>query len=188
MAYMVYLTDGRFGILTALLTFQIFWNVTPCRLVLAELTSQNTWICFGGICDMAYVPRNAKKRLFDVRAEVCNCECPWTEFLPGLRLIHLYLQWMGIAVSQVLCCATNRKVAGSIPAGVIGIFHWHKILSIALWPWGWLSLLQKWVPEILPWGKGGRWVGLKTVPSSCADCLEIWEPQIPGTLRVCPGL
>ena len=21
------------------------------------------------------------------------------------------------------CCATNRKVAGSIPAGVIGIFH-----------------------------------------------------------------
>ena len=28
------------------------------------------------------------------------------------------------AVSQWLrCCATNRKVAGSIPAGVIGIFH-----------------------------------------------------------------
>jgi hypothetical protein len=22
-------------------------------------------------------------------------------------------------------CATNRKVAGSIPDGVIGIFHWH---------------------------------------------------------------
>jgi len=24
------------------------------------------------------------------------------------------------------CCATNRKVAGSIPAGVIGNFHWHN--------------------------------------------------------------
>ena len=24
------------------------------------------------------------------------------------------------------CCATNRKVAGSIPNGVIGIFHWHN--------------------------------------------------------------
>ena len=24
------------------------------------------------------------------------------------------------------CCATNRKVAGSIPDGVIGIFHWHN--------------------------------------------------------------
>ena len=23
-------------------------------------------------------------------------------------------------------CATNRKVAGSIPDGVIGIFHWHN--------------------------------------------------------------
>jgi len=23
-------------------------------------------------------------------------------------------------------CATNQKVAGSIPDGVIGIFHWHN--------------------------------------------------------------
>ena len=30
----------------------------------------------------------------------------------------------GTVVAQWLwCCATNRKVAGSIPAGVIGIFH-----------------------------------------------------------------
>ena len=30
----------------------------------------------------------------------------------------------GTAVAQWLrCCATNRKVAGSIPTGVIGIFH-----------------------------------------------------------------
>ena len=36
---------------------------------------------------------------------------------------------MGTAVAQWLrCCATNRKVAGSITAGVIGIFHGHKIL------------------------------------------------------------
>jgi len=37
-------------------------------------------------------------------------------------------------------------------------------------------------------GKGGRWVVLTILPLSCADCLEIWEPQPPGTLRVCPGL
>jgi len=43
---------------------------------------------------------------------------------------------LGTAVAQWLrCCATNRKVAGSIPAGVIGIFHCHKILPIELWPW-----------------------------------------------------
>jgi hypothetical protein len=37
-------------------------------------------------------------------------------------------------------------------------------------------------------GKGGRCVGLTTLPPSCADYLKIWEPQPPGTLRACPGL
>ena len=37
-------------------------------------------------------------------------------------------------------------------------------------------------------GKGGWCVGLTTLPPSCADCLEIWEPQTPGILRACPGL
>jgi hypothetical protein len=41
------------------------------------------------------------------------------------------------------CCATNRKDAGSIPAGVMEIFQRHKILPIALWRWGRLSLKQK---------------------------------------------
>ena len=52
--------------------------------------------------------------------------------------LNLYFRtYRGTAVTQCLkCCATNRKVAGSIPDGVIGIFHWHKILPIALWPCG----------------------------------------------------
>jgi hypothetical protein len=37
-------------------------------------------------------------------------------------------------------------------------------------------------------GKGVRYVGLTTLPLSCADCLEIWEPRPTGTLRACPGL
>jgi len=49
------------------------------------------------------------------------------------------------------------------------------ILLAALWPWGWLSLYQKWVPGILPWGKGGQCIGLTPLPPSCVDCLEIWE-------------
>ena len=39
-----------------------------------------------------------------------------------------------------------------------------------------------------PGDKGGRCVELKTIPPSCADCLEIWELQAPETLRACPGL
>jgi hypothetical protein len=38
------------------------------------------------------------------------------------------------------------------------------------------------------WGKGGRCKGLTTLLPSCADCLEIWEPKPPGTLRACRGL
>jgi hypothetical protein len=37
-------------------------------------------------------------------------------------------------------------------------------------------------------GKDGRCVGLTTLPPSCADYLEILEPQPAGTPRACPGL
>jgi len=34
---------------------------------------------------------------------------------------------------------------------------------------------------MFPGDKGGRCLGLTTLPPLCADCLEIWEPQPPGT-------
>jgi hypothetical protein len=37
-------------------------------------------------------------------------------------------------------------------------------------------------------GKGGRCVGLKTLPPLCADSFEIWETQPPVALRACTGL
>jgi len=36
--------------------------------------------------------------------------------------------------------------------------------------------------------KGGRCVGLTNLLPSCANCLEIWESQTPGTRRNCLGL
>jgi len=36
--------------------------------------------------------------------------------------------------------------------------------------------------------KGGRCVGLTTLPPECAESFEIWEPQPPGALRACPGM
>jgi hypothetical protein len=81
-------------------------------------------------------------------------------------------------------CAKSLKVAGSIPDGVTGIFQWlnSSRLIVAL------GSTRKWVPGIFPGGKDGRCVGLTTLPPSCADCLEILEPQTPGTRRARPGL
>ena len=80
-------------------------------------------------------------------------------------------------------CVTSRKVASSIPDGVIGIFHWHNSSGRTVA----VGLTQPLI-GIFPGGKGGRCVGLTTLPPPCADCLEIWDPQTPGTLRVCSGL
>jgi hypothetical protein len=40
----------------------------------------------------------------------------------------------------------------------------------------------------ISWGKGSRCIGLTNLQLSCGDCLEIWEPQPPGTLWACPDL
>jgi len=47
---------------------------------------------------------------------------------------------------------------------------------------------QKSTRNISWMGKGGRCIGLTTLPPSCANYLEIWELQPPGTLRVRLGL
>jgi len=36
--------------------------------------------------------------------------------------------------------------------------------------------------------KGARFVGLTTLLPSCADCLESWESQPPGTVQACTGI
>jgi hypothetical protein len=77
-------------------------------------------------------------------------------------------------------CAISRKVAGSIPDGVIGIIYYGPGVDLA-------SIRNEYQEYFLR-GKGGGCVGLTTLLPSCADCLEIWEPQPPGVLRDCPGL
>ena len=42
--------------------------------------------------------------------------------------------------------------------------------------------------EYLLGGEGSWYALLTNLLPSCANCLIIWEPQPPGTLRVCPSL
>jgi hypothetical protein len=74
----------------------------------------------------------------------------------------------GTAVAQRLrYCATNRKVAGSIPDGVVGFFHRHNPSdrTMAL---GSTQPLTEMSTRSISWGKGGRCVRLTTLPPSCA--------------------
>jgi hypothetical protein len=83
-------------------------------------------------------------------------------------------------------CATNRNVAGSIRDGITEFFHRHNPSDRTMA----LGLNQPLteIPGIFPGGKGDRWVGLTTLTPLCAECLKIWEPKPPGTLRTCQGL
>jgi len=59
------------------------------------------------------------------------------------------------------------------------------ILPAALWPGGDPASNVNDYQEYLLGGKGGRCVELTTLPTSCADCLEMWESQPPRTLWTC---
>ena len=111
------------------------------------------------------------------------CNFIWEKTVKRTRRIQC-LKCSGVTwySSWLRRCATSRKVAGSIPDGVIGIFQWQP--SVRAMTQGSNQPLT----EIFLVGKGGRCVGLTNLPLSYADCLEIWEPQHTGTLRVCPGL
>jgi hypothetical protein len=87
--------------------------------------------------------------------------------------ICIYIYIRGTAVAQRLrYCAIKRKVAGSIPGGVTGIFHWHN-LSDRTMALGSTQPLTEMSARSISWGKGGRCVRLTTLPCRCH---VIWEP------------
>ena len=82
-------------------------------------------------------------------------------------------------------CTASRKVTGLIPNGLTGIFHWQSF-QLHCGPGVDLASSRNEYQKYFLGGKGC--VGLTTLPLSCADHLEIWEPEPPGTLRACPGM
>jgi hypothetical protein len=62
------------------------------------------------------------------------------------------------------------------------------ILPVALWPWASQPVTEMITRKYFLGGESGWCVGLRILPPSCADCLEIWEPQPCGALMACNGL
>jgi hypothetical protein len=79
-------------------------------------------------------------------------------------------------------CATSRKDPGSIPDCIIGIFI-DIIFPAALWTLGSTQTPTEMSSRNIFCAGNGGWCLRFTSPNSCADCLEIWEPHPPGSLR-----
>jgi hypothetical protein len=110
-------------------------------------------------------------------------------FLKNLLLYHCT---MGTAVSQSLrYCATNQKVAGLIPDGVIGFFRWHNRSDCTMVLGSNQRLNKNEYQKYILGGKGGRFVGLTTLPPYCAVVkksgnLNFLESS--GPLQACNGI
>jgi len=83
---------------------------------------------------------------------------------------------LGLTVARH--CTMSRKVAASIPDCAIGIFHNPSGRTVAL------GSTQP-LTQMSTMGKGGRCVGLTTLPPSYAYDLEVWESQPSGILWAC---
>jgi hypothetical protein len=80
------------------------------------------------------------------------------------------------AVAQWLrYCATNGKVAVSIPVGVIGIFYWYNPSdrTMAL---GWTQLLTEMSTRSISWGYRQQVRKADKLTTILCSCHAIWEP------------
>jgi len=84
--------------------------------------------------------------------------------------------------------ATNRKVAGSNPAGVIGIFHRHNPSNRTM-VLGSMQPLTEMSTRNISWGKGGRCLRLTTLPPSFAVVKSgnVNFLETSGSLQACKG-
>jgi hypothetical protein len=87
---------------------------------------------------------------------------------------YICIVW-GTAVAQWLrYCATNQKVTGSIPDGVMEFFIDINPL-IALWSWGRLSVLTDMSTGSISWGEMRPVHKADNLTTVLCHCQEIWE-------------
>jgi hypothetical protein len=115
--------------------------------------------------------------------------CTWTS-LPNYSIILRCTIWgsdiRGGAVGWGNSLQAGRSQVWFPMESLESFTDW--IVPAALWPWVDSASNRNEYLEYFLESKGGRCLGLTTLPPSCADCLEIWEPQTPGNIGDCQGL
>ena len=171
----------------------------PETLALAPVTSTKFW---GGSFTALILGPNLKRGFTCTWVKISWGSCYLPEsgrgWMGGGEDSNLFFEFhivinseWGTAVAQCLrCCATYQKVAGSIPARVMGNFHWHKIF------WSHYGLgvdsvsnRNEYQQHFLG-GKGGLCVRLTTLPPSCAVVMKsrnINFLETSGSLQACNG-
>ena len=121
--------------------------------------------------------------------------CEWSHFTFALTA-HLQVLRARSSIPVVGACGGAVAWGTALRAGRSRVefpmvsleFFIDIILPATLWPWSFSVSNRNEYQEYILGFKGGRFVRMTTLPLSCAECLEIWEPQPLGTLRACPGL
>jgi len=107
----------------------------------------------------------------------------------GSCLNFSYLSWTAVA-QWLRCCVTNRKDAGSIPAGVSEFFVYIKSFRSHYGPGVDSASNRNEYQEYFPGGKDGRYVRLTTLPPSCAVVTKSGNLnflEASGPLKACNG-
>ena len=102
-----------------------------------------------------------------------NIRCILNEYL----FIYLHLH-----------CATGRKIAGSIPDGIIGTFLWLNLSGRTMNLGLNQSLTEMSTRGILREIKAAGAQGWQPYQLRMLIFLKLWEPQPPGAQRACPDL
>jgi hypothetical protein len=84
--------------------------------------------------------------------------------------------------------ATSRKVAGSIPDGIIGTFHWIHPSGRAMALRSTQTLIEISTTDYLLGVKTAGGYGWQPYHLHVPTVYKFWEPQPSGVLRACPGL
>ena len=129
------------------------------------------------LCPLQLQPMSISRHLIDAREMKAG---NWLRFSVCLNLIWVH------AVAQLVEALRYKPEGRGFDSRWC---HWSfSLTSFRTMALGSTQPLTEMSTRNISWGKCGRCVGLTTLPPSCADCLEIWEPHPPGTLRACPGL